>query len=271
MHKITSVVLGLLVVFIATPAFAATISLTPTTISVKKGETVSLSVAVDPQSVKLGLVKVALSFPANLLEATAFTLASTDEWLTPPGAGNSVTDNTNGSLIKTAGYLGGFTTTKNFGTATFRAKADGVATVAVTASSVAYNAQNANALSGTQGSSAITVATPKAPVPAPVPTPAPTTPKTITTQPATEGETAEEPAEEDTVSDEEVLATQEPTDDSSQPASASLLASVGSVVSFGTGSVAVGFLISVIVLALAGYAIYAFMQRPRRKSSGKLR
>lgn len=261
MHKITSVVLGLLVVFIATPAFAATISLTPTTISVKKGETVSLSVAVDPQSVKLGLVKVALSFPANLLEATAFTLASTDEWLTPPGAGNSVTDNTNGSLIKTAGYLGGFTTTKNFGTATFRAKADGVATVAVTASSVAYNAQNANTLVGTQGSSAITVATPKAPVPAPVSTPTPTTPKTTTTKTTPVVELTEEGA----VSDEEAPVAQEPTIES-QP----LLASVGSVGSFGTTSAITRILVTVIILALIGYAIYAVIQRTRRKKLGKL-
>lgn len=263
-HKITLVILGLLVVFVATPAFAATISLTPTTISVKKGETVSLSVAVDPQSVKLGLVKVALSFPANILEATAFTLASTDEWLTPPGAGNSVTDNTNGSLIKTAGYLGGFTTTKNFGTATFRAKADGVATVAVTASSAAYNAQNANTLVGTQGSSAITVATKKAPVPAPVPTPTPTTlttPKTTTTKTTPAVEQTQEVA----VSGEEAPVAQEPTIES-QP----LLASVGSIESSGTTSAITRILITVIILALIGYAIYAVIQRTRRKKLGKL-
>lgn len=92
-------------------------------------------------------------------------------------------------------------------------------------------------------------------------------PAETTTTPTTP---AEEPTEEGAVLGEQAPVTQEPTA-ASQPISRSLLASVGSVVSLGTNSVAVGLLVAVIVLALAGYAIYAVIQRARRKNLGKLR
>ena len=54
-------------------------------------------------------------------------------------------------------------------------------------------------------------------------------------------------------------------------ASRSLLASVGSFVTLGTNSVIVGILVTIVILALIGYAIYAVIQRSRRKNFGKLR
>jgi len=51
--------------------------------------------------------------------------------------------------------------------------------------------------------------------------------------------------------------------------SESLLASVSSAVTLGTDSAIVGVLVTVAILALIGYAIYAVIQRARRKNLGK--
>lgn len=176
---------------VALPAYAATLALSPTTISVVKGQNVSIVISVDPAGSKLYTVKSSISFPASLLEMTSFTQSA--GWVPLSMPGYDSVDNTNGTVVKTAGYPGGFSNATTFGTLVFRAKESGTATISVANTSFAYDAQSKNTISGTQGSSVITVT---APVVAPVVTPKIVTPKkpvqtTVTSAPANTVQTTE--------------------------------------------------------------------------------
>ena len=171
------IALGALVsLALAFPASAATITLSPPAVSVTKGEVFTVVVDVVPEGANLYTVKAGLSYPAALLQATGFTIDST--WPLP-APGNSI-DNTNGILTYSAGFFGGFSTTTRFGIATFRAIAYGSAVILVNSNSAAYNAQNQNMLSGTQGSTAVNIAI-APPVAAPT-IPAPAAPAATPTE-----------------------------------------------------------------------------------------
>ena len=245
---------------VAMPAYAATITLSPTTISVVKGQNVSIVISADPAGSKLYTVKSSISFPASLLEMTSFTQSA--GWVPLSMAGYDSVDNTNGAVVKTAGYPGGFSNATSFGTFVFRAKESGTATISVANTSFAYDAQSKNTISGVQGLSVVTVT---APVVASVPIKAaPKTlavaaaPKKITPTPASapiEGETP-------VVQEEPVVV---------QPVvSPSQLAAVGGAVTLNTNNIGIGIIVAVI-LALVGYAISALIQRARRKNLGKPR
>lgn len=166
-----------LVVLTASAASASTITLSPTTLAVEKGQSFNIVLTADAGSLKLYTIKAAVSYPADILEATGFTFGSGWLQLSQSGYDNM----TPGSIIKTAGFTGGFTAQKTFGTIAFRAKESGTATISVvSASSVAYDAQSKNTLTGSQGSASITVA-----APAPKPAPAAATPSQGTSAPAT--------------------------------------------------------------------------------------
>lgn len=242
---------------IAAPALAATsVSFTPVSVSVRQGQTFTLTIGVNPQGVKNYTAKAELHYPADLLEVKSFTFAPS--WMPLAQPGYDLTDNTNGVFIKTAGYPGGVSSAITFGTVSLLAKKSGNGTIALNSdNSLALDANNQNVIGSATVQTAVAIS---------VPAPTPTTPKTPTIPTAP----AEEPTEEGTVLGEEAPVVQEPTT-APQPISRSLLASVGSVVSLGTNSVIVGLLVTVIVLALAGYAIYAMIQRARRKNLGKLR
>ena len=167
MHHILTAFIALGVISTASVASASSILLSPTTVAVTKGETFSVTVNVEPAGMKLYTVKGVVTYPADMLEATSFAFAQgTPMWVPLSQAGyDSMTP---GNVTKTAGFPGGFTTVKALGTITFRAKESGTAIIAASPTSIAYDAQSKNTISGTQGSSAVTVA---APVPAPAPTP----------------------------------------------------------------------------------------------------
>ena len=154
--------------FAATPVYAATLSTSPTTISVTKGQTFTVAIGADPAGVKLYTVKSVLSYPATLLEATGFSFESS--WIPLSMSGYDSVDNTGGVIIKTAGFPNGFTGVKTFGTITFKAKDMGTATISVGSASLAYDLQSKNMLSGTQGSTVVTVAHVSTQTPAPTPT-----------------------------------------------------------------------------------------------------
>jgi len=78
-----------------------------------------------------------------------------------------------------------------------------------------------------------------------------------------------ESTKEEIVLEEETSVVQEPTTAPQPIASQPLLAGVGSIITLGTDSVIVGLLVAVAILALIGYAIYAVIQRARRKNFGK--
>ena len=243
---------------IAAPALAATsVSFTPVNVSVRQGQTFTLTIGVNPQGVKNYTAKTELHYPADLLEVKSFTFAPS--WMPLAQTGYDLTDNTNGVLIKTAGYPGGLSSTATFGTVSFLAKKSGNGTITLnSANSLALDANNQNVIAGVAVQTVVAIS---------APTPTPTTPQTPTT-PTTP---AEEPIEEGAVLGEETPVAQEPTTAPQPIAAQSMLAAVGSIVTLGTDSVIVGLLVTLIILAFAGYVIYSLIQRARRKNLGKLR
>jgi len=237
---------------IAAPALAATsVSFTPVNVSVRQGQTFTLTIGVNPQGVKNYTAKTELHYPADLLEVKSFTFAPS--WMPLAQSGYDLTDNTNGVFIKTAGYPGGISSAATFGTVSFLAKKSGNGTITLNSgNSFALDVNNQNIIAGASVQTAVAIS-----APAPVQT-TPTTP-------------ASEPTEEGAVLGEETPVVQEPTTTSQPIAAQSMLAAVGSIVTLGTDSVMVGLLVAVAVLALAGYAIYSLIQRARRKNLGKLR
>ncbi|MGH7141152.1 MAG: cohesin domain-containing protein [Minisyncoccia bacterium] len=179
--------LGLL--SLALPAFAASVSLTPSSVSVAPGQTFSVTIAANGQGTNIVTLKSEVSYPANLVEPVSFSLAPSWVALTQPGYDQM----SGGTVIKTGGYPSGFTGAMTFGTLTFKALAAGTANLSLTDSS-AYSGSGAATLSS--AGAAITIAAPAlapkpqppAPKPAPVkskPAPAPTVAtSTPTTTPA---------------------------------------------------------------------------------------
>ena len=134
-------------IFMTSSAMASTnITLVPSTVNVVAGQKVDLTVYTNSNGVKNGTVKVEVKYPADLLQVSSFVQSST--WMSNTETGYDTIDNTNGVLIKTAGYPRGFTSTVSFGTITFTAKKAGVATVEVSNGSLALDASGKNAFSG---------------------------------------------------------------------------------------------------------------------------
>ncbi len=229
------------------PALAATsVSFTPVSVSASQGQSFTLTLGVNPQGVKNYTAKIEFYYPADLLEARSFTFAN--GWMPLPLPGYDLIDNTNGVSIKTAGYPGGVSSPVTFGTVSFIAKKSGNGTIALSGNSFVLDANNQNALAGASAQTAVAISA--------ATTPTPTTPTSTTpTTPAVEST----PAEEGTV----------PTTAPQPTASLSLLASIVVATTLGTDSAIVSVSVIVIILVLVGYAIYAVIQRIRRKNLGK--
>lgn len=242
---------------IAAPALAATsVSFTPVNVGVRQGQRFTLTIGINPQGVKSYTAKTELRYPADLLEVKSFTFANS--WMPLSQPGYDLTDNTNGVFIKTAGYPGGVSSPVTFGVVSFLAKKSGNGIITLNSNSFALDANNQNALAGTLARTAVAIST----------APVPTTPKTPTT-PTTPAPAPKE--EEPTVQIEQEMPIVQEQPTAPQPiAPQSLLAQVGGLMTLGTNNVAVGILVTVIILALVGYAIYAVIQRARRKNFGKL-
>ena len=243
MRKILTVLVSLGMLTSAGIANASTIVLSPSTAPVSKGQVFTVLVSVDPAGATIYTVKGIVTYPSNVLEATAFTFAAgTPMWvpLSQPGYDSM----TAGNVTKTAGFPGGFTTAKALGTITFRAVESGTATISVSPQSLAYDAQSKNTISGAQGASQVTVATPVAtPPPAVRPqTTVQATPRPTKTDaaPATVAETV-------TIID-EATTTDESTE--SQAAAAGIL-----------GNNSILALIALLVVALSGGAWWYFLRR----------
>ncbi len=235
---------------VAAPALAATsVSFTPISVSARQGQVFTLTIGINPQGVKNYTAKTELRYPADLLEVKSFAFANGWMPLTQPGY--DLTDNANGVFIKTAGYPGGVSSSVAFGTVSFLAKKSGNGTIALSSNSFALDANNQNIIAGATVQTAVAIS---------VPAPTPKIPTTPVSQPE-----EEKPA---ILEGKAPIAQEQPA--ATQPiASRSLLASVGSVITLGSNSFIVGLLVTVAILALAGYAIYFVIQRARRKNLGK--
>jgi len=231
------------VIVLAMPALAATtVSLSPVNISVTSGKNFNVVIAVNPQGASNYTEKIELDYPADLLQVKSFSLGS--NWMALSQTGYDLIDNTNGKLIKTAGYPGGISSSATFGTISFYAKKAGSGTIKLGSGSLALDANNQNVLSGAPSISVAITA------PASVPA-APSAPAAGT--PAAPEQPAEQPIE-------------QPIAQAPQP---TLLAALGVVLTLGTGSMWVGILVGLIILAALIYAIYALIQR-KRKNSGNI-
>ncbi len=243
---ITLAALGALILVMPTLA-ATTVSFSPASVSVKPGQNFNVSVVVNPQGTSNYVEKVVLNYPADLLQVNSFTLGSTWMALTQPGY--DLTDNTNGVLIKSAGYPNGFSSATTFGTVSFYAKKAGSGTITIGSNSLAFEVNSQSALSGSPVSitiKALAVTAPKPTTPAPTqvaPAPQPITP----TQPAAQP-------------------VPQPTAQTPQP---SLIAAIGGILTLGTGNVWLGIIVGFIILAIIIYAIYSLVQKKKQKI-GKL-
>ncbi len=131
----------------ALPVMAATTaSLSPASVTVATGKSFTVSIVVNPQGVNNFAEKLEVDFPASELEVTSFSLGSNWMALTQPSYDS--TDNTNGVLIKTAGYPAGFSGVTTFGTITFTAKKSGSGTIKIGNSSLAFEANSQSAITG---------------------------------------------------------------------------------------------------------------------------
>jgi hypothetical protein len=143
----TLLVFGLMLFAFAAQALASTVTtLSPSTIEVKAGQTFTVNVSVNPQGTPNMVEKIELLFPSNLLSVTSFSQGANWMSLTQPGYDS--TDNTGGTLVKTAGYPSGFSTSLTFGTVTFYAKNPGIGTIRLGSNSQAFDANGQTAMSG---------------------------------------------------------------------------------------------------------------------------
>ncbi len=158
MNRILSALVVAFALVLPGAAMAASVNLSPATVSVTPGKTFTVTVTAEPAGADVYTVRANVSFDPALVQVTGFALAP--KWLALSMSGYDSIDNTNGMLIKTAGYPGGITAPTVFGTVTFTAKAAGTAHLSVTGQSMLLDENSKNTLSGTQGATQVTVSAP---------------------------------------------------------------------------------------------------------------
>ena len=161
-----------------TPVFvhaASSVVLSPQNISVATDKTFSVNIFINPNGDKNYTAKVKLTYPVDTIQESSFTMAS--GWSPIAVANYDVVDNTNGVLVKSAGYpKPGIQTQTLFGTVTFVAKNAGdLEKIQVSADSLILDGNNKNVFD-LASSSPVQVS-----ISAPVVATKKTTPKTQTT------------------------------------------------------------------------------------------
>lgn len=174
MRKFFLLVLGIggMIALLTMPASATTtISLSPSLINVSRGQSFDLLLTMNSQGIRVYTLKVELSYPPNLIEVGSFRFG--DNWLSLPQPGYDSIDNTNGKLVKTAGYPKGIANPVVFGTVSFTAKQSGNAVISTGSNSLALDAQNNNIFAAPLAQALVTIIEPapslKPSVPPPVP------------------------------------------------------------------------------------------------------
>jgi hypothetical protein len=144
---IITIIAVLIGVLMTGNAFASTnISFSTTSINVVEGQTFTLVVSVDPNGVKNYTSSINLKYPADLVSVSGFTQDSS--WMSVVQPNYDLIDNTNGTLIKTAGYPRGFLNSTTFGTITFTAKKSGSGTIETQNGTLSLGTSNTNLVSG---------------------------------------------------------------------------------------------------------------------------
>lgn len=240
--KLSALLLMASVTFMPLFAVAATLSLSPVNVSVTKGQIFMMNVVLNPQDVKTYTVKVELKYPTNLLEVRSF--AFSNNWLPLTQPGYDSIDNSNGVLIKTAGYPGGASSPLTFGTVSFVAKATGSASLTISTNSSAFDSVSKNNLTGLPVLASVTI---NAPASTPTPATQITAPITGTVLTSPTPEVTEEIGEEVAVS---------------EPAEGfDLFAAIGAILTLGTDKVWVAVLLIVVILGLVYYLVNYFRRK----------
>lgn len=228
-------------------AFAATtVSLSPVNVSVNEGQNFNLAVSVNPQGVKNYTVKLEIKYPADILEVKSFSFGN--NWMPLSQTGYDLLDNSNGTLIKTAGYPGGVDSNASFGTVVFSAKKSGNAEIQVAGDSLALDASNQNVISGLPVKTSVAVASiilseeqiaPEETIPQVAPT---SEEQVITLELEEQGELIEE------------LAVEAPN---------VFLAMASNIITLGTGSNVLGIIILFLIFLIAYFAYSYFIKKKK--------
>ena len=236
--SIAGVAIGTML-FAFTALAATTASITPTSVKVVAGQQFNVVVAVNPNGTSNYAEQLQIDYPASLLQVTAFNIGSS--WMSLSQPGYDSIDNTNGVMIKTAGYTGGITSLTPFGTITFTAEKSGSGTITIGSGSQAFEKSSQTAISGTGATFVVTAATI-------APAVTPKTPATNDLTPVT------------TINGEVVATT------TAQAASAAVAASQVAAVA-GAGSTSYTWLwivLIIVVLALIGWWMYSRRSTPKQ-------
>ncbi len=235
---------------------ATSINLSPVNVSVKAGQTFTVGIVANPQGVKNYTVETKLNFPADLLQVQSFVFNA--GWMPVTQPGYDLIDNTNGVLVKTAGYPQGFNSAAQFGTVTFKAKKDGSGSIGLVNGTAALDQSGQNVYSGSSQVNVSITSAAATPAPTARPTPRPVvSPARLTGQTnATTVTVAPSPV----VTESSAPSPSTPVSDVQQ---ASLLGAIGNVSNLGTGS----WIVSLIVLLALIALVYWLIQRARRPKS----
>lgn len=143
-------------VFFSSPVSAATLGTLPDKFTVAAGQEVRVVVSVIPAENERGYtVRAALRYPHDLLELK--TVAYNNDWVPVIRPGYDEVNREDGTLIKTAGYPGGFAAQKVFAVMEFTAKKSGTGTIIFDDRSFVLDAGNRNILAGTSIPSGVSV------------------------------------------------------------------------------------------------------------------
>jgi hypothetical protein len=137
-------VLILLVILIPKISLANSISLRSSSKNIEPSKNFSLLVYVDSSSSQSFTAQANIDFPADLISVESFTYSSA--WLPINQTGYDIVDNTNGKLIKTAGYPNGFNSEILLGTIVFKSKKAGTVNIAVNNASYVLDMDSNNTL-----------------------------------------------------------------------------------------------------------------------------
>ncbi|MDD5569066.1 MAG: hypothetical protein PHG23_01470 [Candidatus Pacebacteria bacterium] len=248
----TNILIAIGLLFVAPAALAATLNFSPTTVNTTAGEDFSLQINLNSQDAPSYTAKVELSYPADLLSINSFT--PNGDWMQLKQSGYDLIDNANGVLIKSGGYPSGFSSTVNFGTVSFHAKAAGSATITVGSNSFVYNAAGTNVLSSNPVES-VNIAE------------AASTVVNLETTPAAETGTENAAPAETTAPEANNTVTENTAAAANAAASAqgSLASIAGRIVTLNTNNFWVGFLVIVIIIGIIYYAFDMISKRSKKQ------
>jgi hypothetical protein len=146
---------------------ATNFSFSPLKIEVKEGQTFNLNISANPQGVKNYTVKASIKFPADLVALKTWTY--TDSWMPLKNSGYDYFNNESGSLIRTAGYPGGFDKTSIFGSMVFVAKKSGIGIIEIGTDSFVLDGASQNVFGNAAARSSIIITALLPPAEQPIP------------------------------------------------------------------------------------------------------